>query len=202
MDPQSVMLLGGGASLPETVAALPSMPAISMNGHGYGLYPVTAMVFADKPWQLSASGVANAMLSPAVRVYAPSSRMTERIQPGDTRKLRDCPNVHAYDVMMRGADPAKFFQEHADWGDWPTLDDPGARSVLLVALRLAYDLGYRTVYLAGCDFDPPSEHFQRLTEQLERIHPVLREHGMTVWNLNHTSRLMVFPMVRPDEVLV
>lgn len=106
----------------------------------------------------------------------------------------------------------------ADWWLWETTfnwgnskERGGGRSVMLVALRLAWLLGFRRVYLVGCDFDMDSERGYWFPEQrtnqavannrnsyriMQGYFASLRPHfdaaGFQVLNCNPDSKLEAF----------
>jgi len=96
------------------------------------------------------------------------------------------------------------------------------RSIMLVALKTLYLLGFRNVYLLGVDFemieDEENYHFaqetsprhvrgnnrayQVLTERFEALKPHFDEAGFQIWNCNPDSKLDVFPFAELDDAII
>ena len=97
----------------------------------------------------------------------------------------------------------------------------GVRSVMLLALKTLYLLGFRNVYLLGVDFEmaegKDNYHFEqetdarhirmnnrayaRLTERFEALKPSFEALGFKVWNCNPESKLDVFPTIELDAAI-
>jgi len=101
------------------------------------------------------------------------------------------------------------------WGNDPKSTDSlgikGKRSVMLVALRLLHHLGFRTVYLLGCDFRMAADHkyafdetreaaaikhnnvlYDSLSRRFEALLPHFEKHRFRVVNCSPGSGLGVF----------
>ncbi|MAY74860.1 MAG: hypothetical protein CMJ31_09150 [Phycisphaerae bacterium] len=101
------------------------------------------------------------------------------------------------------------------WGNDPKSTDSlgikGKRSVMLVALRLLHHLGFRTVYLLGCDFRMTVDHkyafdetreaaairhnnvlYDSLSRRFEALLPHFEKHRFRVVNCSPGSGLSVF----------
>lgn len=135
----------------------------------------------------------------------------------------DCPGVHVYRragsddaAAYRPLNPGSFLSETAAW--WGLADPrpgsgdpPGARSVLFAALRIAYELGIRTLYLLGVDFqmDPQKRYaFDETPDaaaaamnnrayavnntRLAALRPAMEARGLHVFNCNPDSKLTAF----------
>lgn len=130
--------------------------------------------------------------------------------------------------------PNVWFYKHCDLFDkdrflvqekptWCTHKKGGTsrRSVMLVALRLLYWLGIRTVYLLGCDFrmeagertyafDQPkgpgsaqsnNRTYQMLNEAFLRLLPHFAEYGFRVYNCTPGGNLHAFPRLEYEEAV-
>jgi hypothetical protein len=133
-------------------------------------------------------------------------------------KVRDFPNVLGYRRNERFQAKQWLHEDSFNWGNHQQYG--GGRSVMLVALRLAYLLGFRKVHLLGCDFQM-DEHkrywfheertpssirnntnsYRILTGYFQQLKPHFEHAGFQVFNANPESQLKVFPFVNPDEAL-
>ena len=121
---------------------------------------------------------------------------------------RGCPSVASYSVQTKGVDPETFFEAGpVQWGD------VDRRSTLLVALRLLYGHGVRTLFLVGCDFTMtrkpyafdvvPSaksiigneDLFPWLDETLHALRPAAERNGLKVFNCTPGGNLTAFNRV-------
>lgn len=129
---------------------------------------------------------------------------------GGGRRVADAPNTVGY-RRNDAFDPDGWLWEGTiNWGNHKSRG--GGRSVMLVALRIAFLLGFRRVYLVGCDFrmDEDAKYwfpedrtaaairnnrksYRRMTEYFEELLPRLKAAGLEVWNCNPESGLRVFP---------
>lgn len=95
---------------------------------------------------------------------------------------------------------------------WATRD--GSRSTMMIALRMLYWLGFRSVYLLGCDFQMTYKgsyafgeicgpkirarsnvKFQALNSTLEYLFPTFDKHGFHVYNCTPDGNLHALPRV-------
>lgn len=135
-----------------------------------------------------------------------------------TLKVRDFPNVIGYRRNERFQAKQWLHEDSFNWGNHQQYG--GGRSVMLVALRLAYLLGFRKVHLLGCDFQMDEQNrywfnedrtpssirnntnsYRILTGYFEQLKPHFEHAGFQVFNANPDSQLKVFPFVNPDEAL-
>lgn len=133
-------------------------------------------------------------------------------------KVRDFPNVLGYRRNERFQAKQWLHEDTFNWGNHQQYG--GGRSVMLVALRLAYLLGFRKVHLLGCDFQMDEQNrywfhedrtpssirnntnsYRILTGYFEQLKPHFEHAGFQVFNANPESQLKVFPFVNPDEAL-
>lgn len=98
---------------------------------------------------------------------------------------------------------------------------PGARSVMLVALRLLHYLGIRRVFLVGCDFGMSfggknyafeqtrtrrsvklnNQIYRTLTVRFQQLLPYFKQDGFEIFNCNPQSGLRVFPFVDLEQAI-
>lgn len=110
------------------------------------------------------------------------------------------------------------------WGNDPKSTDSlgikGKRSVMLVALRLLHHLGFRTVYLLGCDFRMAADHkyafdetreaaairhnnvlYDSLSRRFEALRPHFKKHRFRVVNCSPGSGLGVFERMTYEDAI-
>ncbi len=110
------------------------------------------------------------------------------------------------------------------WGNDPKSTDSlgikGKRSVMLVALRLLHHLGFRTVYLLGCDFHMAADHkyafdetreaaairhnnvlYDSLSRRFEALLPHFEKHRFRVVNCSPGSGLGVFERMTYEDAI-
>jgi len=110
------------------------------------------------------------------------------------------------------------------WGNDPKSTDSlgikGKRSVMLVALRLLHHLGFRTVYLLGCDFRMAADHkyafdetreaaaikhnnvlYDSLSRRFEALLPHFEKHRFRVVNCSPGSGLGVFERMPYEDAI-
>lgn len=137
---------------------------------------------------------------------------------GSNLRVRDCPNV-VYFRRNEFFQASQFLWEDTfNWGNHG--DFGGARSVLLVAIRLAYVLGFRRVFLLGVDFQMSetqkysfpqdrsissikgnNQTYEKLIERFTQLKPIFDREGFEVYQCNHESRLKVFPHIPFDDAV-
>lgn len=135
-----------------------------------------------------------------------------------TDLVRDFPNVVGYRRNEAFAPERWLVEDTINWGNHSKRG--GGRSVMLAALRIAHLLGFRKVYLLGCDFRMDEGHHYWFPEQrsanaisnntnsyaimrgyFQQLQPRFLESGFEVFNCNPESRLEVFPFADLDEAL-
>jgi hypothetical protein len=131
---------------------------------------------------------------------------------------KECPNVWFFDRNER-FDPEAFLTEPTiNWGNHKSLG--GGRSVMLPALRLLHYLGFKNIFLLGCDMRMTREskyHFdQDRTEKsiqnnnstylkmmrwFEMLKPKFESRGCRIFNCNADSSLKIFPFITLDSAI-
>lgn len=126
-------------------------------------------------------------------------------------RAKDCPNVWGF-AHRHGWDANTFLTDHVPtWGVNGPDEDPEKITrhctVMLPSLWLLYWLGFRTVYLLGCDFTIPTDRKYAFNEQMAtgnetllpwlnrrftEVAPHFREMGFTVLNCTEGSALTAF----------
>lgn len=96
----------------------------------------------------------------------------------------------------------------------------GARMSMPVGIKILYDLGFREIYLLGCDWEMDNEkpyHFEqqrtpgalrnnneaykKWTQRFTDLRPHFEQHGLTVYNCNPDSGLKVFDYLPLEEAI-
>ncbi len=128
-------------------------------------------------------------------------------------KAGDCPGVLYYNRNLE-LDPTTFLTESTvNWGQDGKTQDllgiKGCRSVMLAAVRLCYYLGFRTIYMLGCDFNmtPGKQNYafpqdrwdtsiqgnnntyEGLRRRFKALQSHFENHGLKIFNCNPDSKL-------------
>ncbi len=127
-------------------------------------------------------------------------------------KTRDAPNVHYFHATQNCTDVESWL--HTPWLNWgsslcsadvPQLHTAAARSSMLIGLRLLWHLGFREVYLLGCDCTPHHHKFPKYWEaifhHLEQIKPAFDRFCYKVYQTNPDSHLRTFEFANFDDVV-
>ncbi|TRZ80400.1 hypothetical protein D4R86_04310 [bacterium] len=133
--------------------------------------------------------------------------------------VKDCPNVIGFRRNEK-FNPSTFLTEDTfNWGNHK--DDGGGRSVMLPIMRICYELGFRKIYLLGCDFNMSETNTYHFDEQRDKgavkgnrktygrleneyfpqLKPFFDEKGFKVYNCNPESGLTCFPYVSFEEAI-
>lgn len=206
----TVFLCLNGPSFDEgtrrVLARRPGVATFCVNNGAHGFRPdLWACVdaperFMDSIW-----------MDPTVLKFVPAERMGERLLSSPISPSQ-CPRVYAF-ARNDCFNAATFLTEETiNWGNHQ--DRGGGRSVMLVGLRIAYELGFRRVVLLGCDFHMSETHrywfaeqrtarairnnltsYEILTGFFQQLLPVFEAAGFGVVNATPGSRLKVFPAV-------
>lgn len=140
-QPSACWIIGGGVSLGELPVKLiqeSRIPKFSMNLAGTGLICPDFWTSYDPTARFHRS----VYLSPAVTKFIHRSRAMDLV-PESTFKVCDCPATLFFD-RSRENSFEKFLESRVpavpDWQD-----------SFLQAIQIAYQLGFRRLYLAGCE---------------------------------------------------
>jgi len=134
-------------------------------------------------------------------------------------KVKECPNVVYYPRNNRFV-PETYLTEHTiNWGSHK--DYGGTRTVMLAAVRLAYYLGIRKLFLVGCDFGMKLNEqnyaweqerskqavnnnnctYRVLNERFSLLKPKFKEAGFYIFNCTPNSGLKVFPYMEYEDAI-
>jgi len=128
-------------------------------------------------------------------------------------KTKECPNVIFYH-RNNHFQPAKWLNEKTvNWGN--SKENGGTRSVFLAAIKILYLLGFRKVFLVGCDFRMKENEqnyawkqdrtsgsiknnnktYQVLNERFNILRPLFEEKNFFIFNCTPNSGLKSFPFI-------
>jgi len=163
-------------------------------------------------------------LDPKIMKFVPQAHFEKPIFDNEkwelmNKKVGSCPNVVGFRRNEHFIADRFLKETTINWGNHK--DYGGSRSVMLPSLRILYLLGFRTVYLLGCDLNMTAENTYHFDEQrdkgavngnlstykrlIEEYFPQLKPHfdaaGFKVYNCNRESSLKVFPFISFDEAI-
>ncbi|MEZ6065181.1 MAG: hypothetical protein R3B90_05625 [Planctomycetaceae bacterium] len=170
-------LIGGGpslASLPTMTIARSPAPKFMINLAGHGLLRPDFWTAYDP----TARFFRSTYLDPSIVKFVHRRRVTDLV-PGTTTKLGDSPATLCFDrdpqrgyhnflagrMTTRDSDAAGKFRDNqsGESDHHPAITD--WQDSLIQAIEIAYHLGFRTLYLAGCDLHiAPSDELRTLGE--------------------------------------
>jgi hypothetical protein len=143
---ETLFLLGGSPTLKDLpLELLTKSGVITMGMNNVPcVFRPRLWLCADKPQCFSP----HIYTDPGITKFNMISRR-ELVVPGTDKKVRQCPAMYFF-----GATESAFnFQNFLD----PARDLVWWRSVFPMAIQLAYRLGFRRIFLAGCGFFMPKE---------------------------------------------
>jgi len=134
-------------------------------------------------------------------------------------KVGDCPNVIGYCRNEKFMANRFLLEDCLNWGNHKEYG--GGRSVMLPVMRILHLLGFRKVYMLGCDlnmsenstyhFDEKREKgavncntstYKRLKDEyFPQLKPYFDEEGFEVFNCNQDSELKIFPYISFEEAV-
>ncbi len=234
---QSAFFVGSGPSLQlEQYSQLYSRGIFT-----FAVNNVAARTFRPNFWCCAdepRSFHANIWNDPTITKFCPyefvaKKYFDETIKPHITRRVRDAPNILFYN---RGVDfkTTTYFTNMTqfDYGCPKSVKDDlgirGGRSVMLVALKILFVLGFRTVYLVGCDFKmghddkrdgkgktyafsqykhpggvvTNNQAYKILSERFQGLLTVFDQANFKIFNCTPNSQLTVFPTLPLSEAIV
>jgi len=157
-------------------------------------------------------------LDPRITKFVPQAHFEKPIFDNEKwevmkTKVGECPNVIGYRRNEKFMAERFLFEDTLNWGNHK--DYGGGRSVMLPAIRILFLLGFRRVYLLGCDMKMSQTYTYHFDEQrskgavscnmstydrlkseyLPALKPVFDAEGFEVYNCNPESELKVFPFM-------
>lgn len=161
--------------------------------------------------------VRSVWLDPTIQKFVPIDHATKKVFNSDNwtfmeTRVGDCPNVVYYKRNEHFQAHQWLWEDCLNWGNHKK--HGGGRSVLLPAVRILFLLGFRTVYLLGCDFDMSRDrtyHFDqarskgavrgngdtyaKLNGWFTELRPLFEKEHFHVFNCNPQSKLRAFDHV-------
>lgn len=215
----SAFLVGSGPSLNRldlTPLARPGTLTLGVNNSAKILRP-HLWACVDKPSRFLPS----IWRDPLIAKFVPSPFSERSILKGDNTSptlVKECPNVTYY-IKGNQFCRERFLSESTlYWGD--TGPEGRGRTVLLVALKILFMLGVRSVYMIGVDFymrndykycfdqdrsqrmiDRNNDTYTLTAERLQSLQSVFDEHDFSVFNCNPESHLTVFPFLSYEQAV-
>lgn len=131
-----------------------------------------------------------------------------------SRAVDDLPNTHFFNCVDE-CSGSEFFSTTVSWSA-----AGGHKSVMMAALRILYWLGFRNVYLLGCDFamspdkgyafDQPTDAIRRwennrsfddLNKTFGMLRPVFEKHSFKVYNCTPGGDLTTLPRLTLEAAI-
>lgn len=163
-------------------------------------------------------------LDPQIQKFVPMCHTQKKIIDSETMqemdyKVGNCPNVAYYKRNDHFKADQFLTEDSFNWGDHANFG--GNRSIMLVAIRLLYYLGFRKIYLLGVDFemkkgqnnycfdqyrhqgsiDGNNATYQKMKKRFTELLPYFKQAGLELFNCNPESRLKVFEHVPFEDAV-
>ncbi len=209
------LVCNGPSFLPDDRLALdvPTISTMTLNNGGHG-FRSNFWICVDEPSRFMDS----IWDDPTIQKFVPLnffeesfSRNGEADRP--RRTVRACPNTFGYERVDGFSARSFLASDSFFWGHNPC--EGGAHSVMLPAIKMLYYLGFRTIYLVGCDFGMSPDRrywfdedrtekaiignnhiYNTLTGYFSELQDVFLASGLKVYNTTVGSNLTVFPHKR------
>ena len=151
------------------------------------------------------------------KVLSPNKKEDKFIKVNDVEMcVGDCPNVIYFRRNYTFNSESFMYEDTFNFGR--RKEDGGGRSVMLPAIRILYSLGFRNIFLLGCDFNMKTDRpysfeesvgdeyvsanmstYMKLSQWFTELKPHFDKMGLQIFNCNKNSNLNVFPFVDFDE---
>jgi len=211
----SVFLLLNGPSTNDVDLSLLSVPGVFTYGVNNGAH-ITRPNFwscVDSPHRFMGSIWADQ----TIQKYVPMSHLSKPVWDGQQeclseRRVADHPNVIGLRRNERFNAQTWLTESTINWGNHGALG--GGRSVMLMALKVCYLLGFRNVFLVGCDFkmtaesgyffkegrtkqaiDNNTNSYMLMRGYFAQLKPYFDRAGFNVMNTTKDSALEAFPYI-------
>jgi hypothetical protein len=218
---RSAFLILGGPSFSLVNKSLLNHPGILTMGvnNSVKTFRPNLWVSVDSPTHFMKS----IWFDPQITKFVPYSHVNKTLFDNERWielqiTVGECPNVWYYKRNEK-FDASKFlFEDTFNWGNHKQYG--GGRSVMLVAIRMLFYLGVRTVYLLGCDLnmtETSKYHFEQdrlessikgnsktyklLIERFEQLKPIFDKYDYKIYNCNQNSNLKIFPFIEFEQAI-
>lgn len=218
----SIFVICNGPSFAELDHSLLKQPGIITYGMNNG-----AKTFRPNFWTCVDSPsrfLRSIWQDPSITKIVPSGLLNKRLFDSSTWKLTDerainSPNVIGFKRNEKFKAERFMTEETFNWGNHKS--NGGCRSVMLPIFRICYLLGFRKVYLLGCDFNMSENNTYHFDEQRKKgavncnrktygrleseyfpaLKPLFEERGFKVYNCNPDSGLTCFEHVPYEKAI-
>lgn len=218
---RSVFLICGGPSFAELDSSLlrrPGIVTMCVNNSVKTFRP-NLWTCVDNPDHFLRS----IWHDPTILKFAPIKQINARVFDSDRWeyqriKISQCPSTFFYHRNAEFKAERFLTEPTINWGNSET--NGGGRSVMLVAMRLLYYLGFRRIFLLGCDFkmaESYAYHFDQkrqngsvngnnktygaLKQRFQQLRPIFEAAGLQVYNCNLNSGLDAFDKIPYSQAL-
>lgn len=170
-------------------------------------------------------------VDPKIQKFMPLDHADKQLYDNDNKIKLDltpsqCPNVIYFRRNELFNHERFLFEDTMNWGNnakYHNEDEKynGKRSVMLPAIRIAFQLGFRNVYLLGCDMhmDPNQPYhfkqdkskggansnnktYENMFTRFEKLKPIFEKNDFNIYNCNPDSALKVFPYKSFDQCIL
>lgn len=134
-------------------------------------------------------------------------------------RVMDCPNVVYYHRNEKFNSKSFLTEKTINWGN--SKQNGGGRSVMMAAMKICYLLGFKNVFLLGCDFKMEkgqqnyswkqdrhagsvrgnNSTYNKMIDRYTQLRPIFEENDFHVFNCNPDSQLEVFPFINFEEAV-
>jgi len=220
----SIFIIANGPSLRNHDISLMKQPGVVTYGMNNGprTFRPNFWSCVDDPSRF----IKSIWLDPLITKIVPHAHLEKPIFDNATdkwammkTKVGDCPNVWGFHRNEKFQAERFLIEDKINWGNHT--DYGGGRSIMLPVFRISHLLGFRKIYLVGCDFTMTEEYtyhfdeqrkggavscnretYRRLNEEyFPALKPYLDQAGVEVYNCNPVSGLKVFPYKPYEECI-
>jgi len=205
---QSVFLIMNGPSFKKTNKTILDTPGVITFGVNNGpvIYRPNVWMAVDPPYRF----MSHIWEDPAIMKFTFTGHAKKKYGRQNKKKVGDCPNLFMIKQNSDFNPQAWLYEPTFNWGD--SKKRHGRVCVMLPSIKICYLLGFRKIYLVGCDFFMDEENkysfeedrtkaaitsnmrlYTLLTTYLNRLQPYFKAAGLEIYNCNPESKLAVFP---------
>lgn len=218
---KSIFLICNGPSMNDidlSVLKKPGITTFGINNGGHLIRP-NFWTCVDDPTRFMRSIWEDPTITKIVpQAHFEKSLFDDKEDKVIDRLVGDCPNVYGFRRNEKFIADDFFFESTINWGNHK--DHGGGRSVMISSLRLCHLLGFKNVYLVGCDFQMSetkkyffneerkkgainnnNDSYKKMTQMFKELKPIMDNLGFNVYNTNRNSKLDVFDFVDLDDAI-
>lgn len=151
---------------------------------------------------------------PTIMKFVPQAHFEKPLFDPKTNKIidrmvGDCPNVFGYRRNEHLIPEQYLFENTINWGNHK--DHGGGRSIMISTMKICYLLGFKNVFLVGCDFDMSNKKkyffdedrsksainnnrnsYDLMNKYFSQLDNQFRKVGFNVFNVTEGSKLESF----------